>query len=233
MALLARALKKENDADELESKAKQVYESFNRVFFDKERGLYTDGEGSTHISLHGNMFPLAFGLVPEQYKAQVADYVQSRGMACSVYGAQYLLEAMFGADKDDYAIQLTTAKTQNSWWHMIELGSTLTMEAWDSRAKQNLDWNHAWGSAPANIISRFVLGVRPLEPGYPEILIAPLPGALKWIRGKVPTPLGAVSVSWNRDTASLDIEVPPGATASVELRARFGASNDIILDGKK
>lgn len=232
MALLARALKNENDADEFESKAKQVYESFNRVFFDQERGLYTDGEGSAHFSLHGNMFPLEFGLVPEPYKAKVADFVQSRGMVCNVYGAQYLLEAMFGADKDDYAIQLMSAKTQNSWWHMMELGSTITLESWDSSSKQNLDWNHAWGSAPANIISQFVLGVRPLEPGYSKILIAPQPGGLKWIRGKVPTPRGAVSVSWNRDTASLDIEVPPGAMASVELAARFGAGNDIILDGK-
>jgi hypothetical protein len=232
MALLARALKKENEANEFESKAKQVYESFNRVFFDKERGLYTDGEGSAHVSLHGNMFPLVFGLVPEPCKGKVADYVQSRGMVCSVYGAQYLLEAMFSADKDDYAIRLMTGKTENSWWHMMELGSTMTMEAWDSLAKQNLDWNHAWGAAPANIISRYVLGVRPLEPGYSKILIAPQPGALKWIRGKVPTPHGAVSVSWNRDTASLDIELPPGATASVELPARFGATKDIILDGK-
>jgi hypothetical protein len=232
MALLAHALKKESDANEFESKAKQVYESFNRVCFDPERGLYTDGEGSAHFSLHGNMFPLAFGLVPEQYKAQIADYVQSRGMACSVYGAQYLLEAMFGAEKDDYAIQLMSAKTEHSWWHMMALGSTITLESWDSSSKQNLDWNHAWGSAPANIISRYVLGVRPLEPGYSKILIAPQPGALKWIRGKVPTPRGAVSVSWNRDTASLDLEVPPGATASVEFPARFGTGNDIVLDGK-
>ena len=231
MALLARALKKEDDANEFESKAKQVDESFNRVFFDPQRGLYTDGEGSTHVSLHGNMFPLALGLVPESCKAKVADYVESRGMECSVYGAQYLLEAMFGAGKDDYAIQLMTAKTVHSWSHMMEMGSTMTLEAWDTPSKLNLDWNHAWGSAPANIISRYVLGVRPLEPGYSKLLIAPQPGALKWIRGKVPTPLGAVSVSWNSDTASLDIEVPPGATASVELPARFAAGDDIIVDG--
>ena len=232
MALLARALQKENDANEFQSKAKQVYESFNRVFFDRERGLYTDGEGSAHVSLHGNMFPLAFGLVPETDKAKVAGFVQSRGMECSVYGAQYLLEAMFGADKDDYAIQLMTAKTEHSWWHMMEMGSTMTLEAWDTPSKHNLDWNHAWGCAPANIISRYVLGVRPLEPGYSKILIAPQPGALQWIRGKVPTPQGAVSVLWNSDTATLDIEVPPGATASVALPARSGPSNDIMLDGK-
>ena len=32
--------------------------------------------------------------------------------------------------------------------------------------------------------------------------------------------------------ASLDIEVPPGAIASLALPARLGAGNDIILDGK-
>jgi len=34
------------------------------------------------------MFPLAFGLVPEAYKKSVGEYIKSRGMACSVYGAQ-------------------------------------------------------------------------------------------------------------------------------------------------
>ncbi len=147
MALLRALSNKETDATQLESKAKQVYQSFNRAFFNKERGLYTDGEGSAHYSLHGNMFPLAFGLVPEPCRAKVVDFVQSRGMACSVYGAQYLLEAMFAADKDEYAIQLMTAKTVHSWWHMMEMGSTMTLEAWDSASKHNLDWNHAWGCA--------------------------------------------------------------------------------------
>src|SRR5438093_9607275 len=124
MALLATGLKKDADASDLEAKAKQVYESFNRVFCDPARGVYIDGEGSTHASLHANMFPLAFGLVPEKRKAKVADFVQSRGMACSVYGAQYLLEALFGVGRDDYAVQLMTARTERSWWHMIELGST-------------------------------------------------------------------------------------------------------------
>ena len=34
---------------------------------------------------------------------------------------------------------------------MIEVGSTMTLEAWDAKYKPNLTWNHAWGAAPANI----------------------------------------------------------------------------------
>lgn len=39
------------------------------------------------------MMPLAFGLVPQARKKKVTDFVVSRGMACSVYAAQYLLVA--------------------------------------------------------------------------------------------------------------------------------------------
>jgi hypothetical protein len=90
-------------------------------------------------------------------------------MACSVYGAQYLLEALFAAGRDKYAVELMAARTGRSWWHMIESGSTMTWEAWDAQAKNNLTWNHAWGAAPANILSRYVLGVRPVEPGYKKL----------------------------------------------------------------
>jgi len=231
MAMLARALKKEDDARNFETAAAQVHQSFNRVFFDGTRGIYIDGEGSLHASLHANMFPLAFGLVPTNHVKTVADFVQSRGMACSVYGAQYLLEALFTSGRSDAAIQLMTARTKRSWWHMIELGSTMTLEAWDAGFKKNLDWNHAWGAAPANIIARFVLGVRPIQPGYFEMLIAPQLGTLKWAHGKVPTPLGPVTVNaTNGDVFKLEVNIPRNSKARIEVPRR--AAGQVMLDGK-
>ena len=114
-----------------------------------------------------------------------------------------------------------SAKTQRSWWHMIESGSTITWEAWDQKFKGNLTWNHAWGSAPANIISRFVLGVRPVEPGYSKLLIAPQPGALAWVKGKVPTAVGPVALKIdNGATFRLEVELPAKAHATVILPSR-------------
>lgn len=232
-ARLGKALKKDDEARDLEAKAKQVHTAFNATFFDPKRGIYTDGEGSNHASLHANMFPLAFGLVPPERQAKVADFVQSKGMACSVYGAQFLLEALYLSGKGDHALGLMTARDERSWWHMIGQGSTMTLEAWNAKVKPNLTWNHAWGAAPANIISRFVLGVRPLEPGYTSILIAPQPGKLKSIRGKVPTPRGPVAVALqNEARMRLDIEVPPGATARVELPGRATRAEPISVNGK-
>ncbi|HEX9047337.1 MAG TPA: alpha-L-rhamnosidase C-terminal domain-containing protein, partial [Verrucomicrobiae bacterium] len=232
MQVLAQAVNKPEEAQEFAAKAKQVYASFNATFFDRTQGLYIDGEGSRHASLHANLFALDFGLAPADQQRKIADFVQSRGMACSVYGAQYLLETMFKSGKDDYALHLITAPGDRSWPHMIELGSTMTLEAWDAKYKPNLTWNHAWGAAPANMLSRFVLGVRPMAPGYRKILIAPQPGKLSWVRGKVPTALGPVTVSVeNAGAFKLDVAIPAGAKAQLAVPRVDGA--EVLLDGQK
>jgi len=231
MAMLARALDKKGDAMELDMEAGQVYQSFNRVFWDTARAVYRDGEGAMHASLHANMFPLAFGLVPAERVNSVANFVQSRGMACSVYGAQYLLDALFAAHRGDAAVALMTDRGKRSWWHMIELGSTMTLEAWDAEYKPNLTWNHAWGAAPANLISRYILGVRPLQPGYSEILIAPQLGALAWVRGKVPTARGPVVIEAKAEKAyTLDVIIPSSAKARIQVPRR--KRGQLLLDGQ-
>ena len=232
MAILAQALGMGADSQEFKEKAKQVYASFNRVFWDPAQKLYVDGEGSHHASLHANMFAVAFDLTPREHLSKVADFLQKRGMACSVYGAQYLLEALFAVGKDQYAVELMAARTKRSWWHMIDSGSTMTWEAWDAEFKKNLTWNHAWGAAPANILSRFVLGVRPLAPGYTKLLIAPQPGGLAWARGKVPTPAGPITLKIeNAETFRLEVEIPPQTDTTAILPSR--KEHQILLDGKR
>jgi hypothetical protein len=232
MSRLASALGKQSDATMFSQKADNVRAAFNAVFFDPARGIYTDGEGSTHASLHANMFPLAFGLVPQAREKAVADFVQSRGMACSVYGAQYLLEALYRAGRADAALALLTSHSMRSWWHMLDLGSTLTLEAWDASVKPNLTWNHAWGSAPANIIARYMLGIRPLAPGYARTLVAPQPASLEWMHGKVPTPHGPVEVAWQRDADRLDVHIPPGITATISLPPQMETGSGVTMNGK-
>ena len=87
---IALALKKTKDADFFTKRAELVRKSINQKLFDREKGVYVDGEGSSHVTIHANMFPLAFGIVPDEHMETVTAYVKSRGMACTVYGAQYL-----------------------------------------------------------------------------------------------------------------------------------------------
>ena len=96
MAEFATLLGKTEEAMNFELNAIKVKKAINEKLFDKTTGAYVDGEGTTHSSLHANMMPLAFGIVPEDRKQSVLDFIKSRGMACSVYGAQYLMDALYG-----------------------------------------------------------------------------------------------------------------------------------------
>jgi hypothetical protein len=182
------------------------------------------------------MLPLAFCIVPEAAeRGRVAAFVKSRGMACSVYGAQYLLEALFEAGLEEDALELMTRDEPRGWLNMVKSGSTVTLEAWDIRYKPNLDWNHAWGAVPVNILPRYVMGVRPLEPGFGKILIRPQVGALEGIQGTVPTIRGPVTVGVRRrgrDEYALSLEIPFNTVARAELPVPPEAGYELSLDDK-
>ena len=237
MACIAAAVGMTEDKHFFAHRAHLVTDRINAKLFDTKQGVYIDGEGSTHASLHSNMFMLAFDLVPQKRKQSVLAFVKSRGMACSVYGAQHLLDALYANGEADYALSLMTAKHDRSWWNMIQTGSTMTLEAWDLRYKNNLDWNHAWGAAPANIIPRHVLGVHPLEPGFRKILIAPQPATLAYAKGRVPTPRGPVDVElFNAcgKTFELYVKTPKESTAQIQIAPHYlnGRSYKITLNGQ-
>ncbi len=236
MSRIAQVLGKTEDAARFSKQANLVKHTINKLLFDQARGIYIDGEGSQHASLHSNMFMLAFDLVPKDRCPSVVKFVKSRGMACSVYGAQYLLEALYLNGQDCYALELMTAQHDRSWWNMIQAGSTMTMEAWDWKYKNNLDWNHAWGAVPANIIPRFLLGVRPIEPGFAKVLIHPQPGALRRVSGTVPTPRGPIEISIAHDDDRpfvLKINIPATMTAKVVLPQSDRTLGSLAIDGKK
>lgn len=219
METIARALGKPADAKDFARRAGRVATSINAKLFDPTRGIYRDGEGTDHASLHANMFPLVFGLVPERHRATVVAHVKSRGMACSVYGAQYLLEALFDVGEDAYALSLMTSDGRRSWLNMLRVGSTMTTEAWDEIYKRNLTWNHAWGSAPANIVARKLAGVEPLEPGFGVMRIRPRPGGLASFSLTMPTIRGPVTVAFRADggRSTLDVTIPANTRAEIWL----------------
>jgi len=240
MANIAAAIDRTNDAASYTAMAAQVYKSYNHVFWDDDSQSYVDGVGTTHSSAHANFFPLAFGLVPADRQAAVVNYLHSRiaaddGMPPSVYGAQYLLEALFNSGDTDTALDLMTTNGPRSWLNMINMGSTLTTEAWNFSDKPNLDWNHAWGAAAGNLISRFVLGVRPITPGYGQILIQPHLGqTLSYAQGTVPTIRGPVSVQVTNSPGlyQVTVNIPGNVTATVKLPASGKSTGTAWVDGK-
>ncbi len=231
MEKIARVLNKDMDAEAYRVSAAKVMRSYQRVFRDEVNGLIKDGDETNHSSIHSNMFALAFGMIPAADMQKVAAYIKTRKMACSVYGAQFLLDALYEAGQDQYALELMTATTVRSWYNMIRSGSTISMEAWDKLYKPNLDLNHAWGTAPANIIVRKLMGIEPLTPGFETIRIKPMIGNLAFAKLTTLTIKGEVSVSCekNGEGEKVDIIVPGATTANIYLPA--GADSKLLIEG--
>ncbi len=93
---------------------------------------------------------------------------------------------------------------------------------------------HGWSAGATPALSRYVLGVRPLTPGYRTFLAEPQPGDLSWARGRVPTPRGPVAVDWTvsahaAGSVTVTVDVPPGTHgyAGVPARGTRGKVNGI------
>jgi len=235
MARIAAATNHKDDAAFYSAKAEKVKQKFNDDFFDPVNKIYIDGIGSRHFSIQANMFPLAFGLVPDEYKASVVNYVKSKWMACSVYGSNYLMEALYNAEQGSYALELMTNDSDRGWLNMIRVGATMTTEAWDIKYDpHDISWSHAWAASPAHIIPRKIMGIEPAEPGYGKINIKPQPGDLKWAKMKLPTIRGDIVVDLNQNPGvffNLDTTIPANTTASVYL-PKLPGNYILTVDGK-
>jgi hypothetical protein len=232
MAFLAGHVGNMEDSKFFRDKASQVKLVFNEKLLDKRTGIYIDGVSSKHSSLHANMMALAFGLVPDGNKSSVVEFIKSRGMACSVYGSQYLLEGLYRAGEAGYALDLLTSTGDRSWWNMIRSGSTITLEAWDMKYKPNSDWNHAWGAAPANIIPGFMWGISPAGPGYSKAFIRPQLDRLKSSSISVPTIRGNIlaEFSYTGKSKEYTITIPGNMKCDFFLSELKGIS--IKFNGK-
>ena len=129
MAKFATLLNKTDEALDFELRAAKIRKSINEKLFNTEKGYYVDGIGTNHASLHANMILLAFDLVPDSRKKSVVDFIKSRGMACSVYGSQYLLEALYKAGEAKYALGLLSSTCDRSWYTVSYTHLTLPTKA--------------------------------------------------------------------------------------------------------
>ena len=232
MALIAQVLDQKADEQLYQQEANATYNAFNERFLDDNTGLYKDGDVTKHSSLHANMFALTLGLVPDKHRSTVMKFIKSKGMASSVYGSQFLMESLYDGFESDYARKLLTDSSIRSWYNMLRVGSTITLEAWDNTFKPNQDWNHAWGAAPANIIPRKLMGIEPAKAGFEEVTIKPQTADLQEAEILMPTIRGPISLKiTNKKSYTLKVRLPANMSGRLFL-PQIAGKTKIFLNGK-
>lgn len=136
----------------------------------------------------------------------------------------------------------------NSWLGMIRQNATMTMESWvqppcddgcGDGGTGGGTFSHPWTAAPAWIVPRFLMGIRPGSDGWRTISIRPMPSiTLRAASIAILTPRGRVALSFTSNTSTFDVRITvPGNTNADVCLPRYlfgeGAECTATLDGSQ
>ncbi|RSM12320.1 hypothetical protein CEP52_002533 [Fusarium oligoseptatum] len=129
----------------------------------------------------------------------------------SPYASAYHLRAAFESNDTDTVLLLlktlwapianpSHANYTNCFWETLNPDGTPGLGLVTSLC-------HGWGAGPTAGLSRHVLGVKPVKPGYREWEVKPMALGLSWAKGRVPTTHGSIQVQWKFVSGLLHMKV--------------------------
>ena len=127
-------------------------ENFNKAFIDETTGLYRDSLTSRHSSLHANVYPCYYGIVPQKNVDGICSFIEKKGLRCGVFLSYFALKGLIRNNHKDAAYRLLTNESEHGWLNMISEGATTAFEAWGRDQKWNTSLCHPWASGPVSII---------------------------------------------------------------------------------
>ncbi|MCK4401382.1 family 78 glycoside hydrolase catalytic domain [bacterium] len=250
VVFLAEELGFKDDAQFYKKRADRVKKSCNERFWDSSKNLYIDWRKGDEMASTGSqpilIAALYFDICDEDKAEKVLKYLLDLGDSKEKFENYqlgfgfyyYYFEVLFRYGKEDIALDLMRAY----YGRWLELGGTTFAEHFllsQYKNKDCLEQEYETSPLGTSAYPHFysnILGIKPLEPGFKEVLFEPHPGDLKSAKGKVHTPQGEIDVSWqvDDDIFKMEINLPPKCRYEVKLPKRYKDSqvkvNGELLD---
>lgn len=248
---MGRGLDHARDVAEWSARAQALRLAVNRHLFNRQTGLYglSTADLATIDEL-SNAYAVLYGIAETGSIARLlrglaaalhrdAGPLRSsgpQGEIVSPYTAGFEVAARFEVGDARTALELI----RRAWGSMRRPGEYYSGGTWEyvgldgtPGLGSSTSLAHPWSSGPTAALSAYVLGVRPIEPGFSTWLVEPQPGDLRWARGVVPTPMGPIGVDWRQQRRSLALrfDVPRRTSGYVGLPL-LGERRDARLDGR-
>ncbi|WP_197717395.1 alpha-L-rhamnosidase [Glycomyces terrestris] len=187
----------------------------------------------------GCAMALRFRIAPDDERHAVGErlaaLVRARGgrIGTGFLGTPLILHALTETGHHEEAYLLLMNERCPGWLHQVGQGATTVWERWDAIGEDGrihggdmdgggpmLSFNHYAYGAVADWLYATVAGLSPAAPGWSAVSFAPVPGGgLTWASAEMDTPIGRAAIRWETGDGSFsaEVEVPPGATATVTL----------------
>jgi alpha-L-rhamnosidase len=235
----AGLLNKHMDARRYSELATRLKRGFNERFLNTQAGYYDNGSQTSCV------LPLAFGLVPDEYRQSVFGHLVKKiteetrnHVGTGLLGGQWLMRVLSDNGRSDLAYTIASQETYPSWGYMVRKGATTVWELWngDTADPAMNSGNHVMLVGDLAIwMHEYLAGIRPdpLEPGFKRLKMKPeVPGDLDYVRASHRSPYGLISSEWRKqdDRFTWSITVPPNTTATLHVPA---ATPDDVQEGGK
>ncbi len=193
--------------------ASGLRKAIQTVFWQAAEGgfrTYAAGGHPFAPTLTATAMALACGAIPEADRTAVASWLgrSEELMRASWMTRWFACRGMMQADPARYAT-VWIDLLANEAHRMRESGGDTLWET--PRGAADFDGAgslcHGWAALIAYIQSAWVLGVRPLKPGYETFVFSPQTAGLSHAAGRVPTPAGSLDVEWRLKGETFEAEL--------------------------
>ena len=180
--------------------ARETADAMQRTMWDATRGLFFEDAVGTQFSEHTQCIALLSGLLPPDVAAQnrAALLAAPDLDRTTIYFSHYLFETLYEAGRTDILLQKL-----DLWHDLLRNGLKTTVEMPEPTRSDC----HAWGAHPLYHFFASLLGIRPGAMGFASVQVAPQPGSLTALQGRMTHPLGFIEVALRRENARIHADI--------------------------
>ncbi len=218
LSKIETVLGKTKERQETERLCEEIRHNFNTVFFNPATHHYWEGRQGADI------FPLAFGIVPESEKEAVLQALLSSlkktnyHFDTGILATPLLLKVLSENGYTDIAFRLMNQRDVPGFGYVMDDRYSCLWERWEGKASRC----HPMFGSVVTWFYQTLAGIRfnaPLQ-GQPQLQIAPQPvGDLTYCNGSYQSLYGLIRSEWRIDKGifKLTVEIPPNVTATIRL----------------
>ena len=179
-----------------------VKKALLKTFYDKKHGVWYENFNNGKLTQPGqqaNALACLAGLPAgkgslEILKQSFLKESEKKPVASPGFSF-YILESLFKLKEEARALDLI----KEGWGFMLKHGATSTWETFFALTRGTVC--HGWSTHPLALLSKHVLGIKPVDPGWKTFKFEPTKDKrIINAKGKVPTPYGEISAEWQRDS---------------------------------
>jgi len=215
---------KHDDKKEFSEISANIKESFNKKFLDTEKGVYDNASQTSSV------LPLAFGLVPENYRKIVFDNLVNKivnetngHIGTGLIGCQWLMRVLSDNGRPDLAYNILNQEDYPGWGYMVKKGATTIWELWngDTGNPAMNSGNHVMLVGDLVIwLYEYIAGIKSdiMNPGFKNIIMKPhLIDDLTFVNCSYTSPYGPITSNWtlNGKIFNWSVSIPPNTTATI------------------